>query len=50
MFCKQADGTYTHNIEKFVYKVCKLAHEDGEDHQRRCLRASSLQCLSSMVI
>ncbi|XWS64447.1 hypothetical protein CRYUN_Cryun05aG0004500 [Craigia yunnanensis] len=45
----QADGTYTHNIEKFVHKVCKLAHEDGEEHQRRFLRASSLQCLSAMV-
>ncbi|XP_007031156.2 PREDICTED: protein EFR3 homolog B [Theobroma cacao] len=45
----QADGTYTHNIEKFVPKVCKLLREDGEEHQRRCLRASSLQCLSAMV-
>ncbi|GMI85043.1 EFR3 OF PLANT 4 [Hibiscus trionum] len=45
----QADGTYTHNIEKFVHKVCKLAREDGEEHQRHCLRASSLQCLSAMV-
>ncbi|KAL1063293.1 hypothetical protein V6Z11_D13G134800 [Gossypium hirsutum] len=45
----QADGTYTHNIEKFVHKVCKLAHEDGEEHLRSCLRASSLQCLSAMV-
>ncbi|XP_022743108.1 protein EFR3 homolog B-like isoform X1 [Durio zibethinus] len=45
----QADGTYIHNIEKFVHKVCKLACEDGEEHQRRCLRASSLQCLSAMV-
>ncbi|XVE89558.1 hypothetical protein DITRI_Ditri20bG0005700 [Diplodiscus trichospermus] len=45
----QADGTYMHNIEKFVHKVCKLAREDGEEHQRRCLRASSLQCLSAMV-
>ncbi|XVF31468.1 hypothetical protein REPUB_Repub16aG0148600 [Reevesia pubescens] len=45
----QADGTYTHSIENFVHKVCKLAREDGEEHQRRCLRASSLQCLSAMV-
>ncbi|XP_024189621.1 protein SEMI-ROLLED LEAF 2 isoform X2 [Rosa chinensis] len=45
----QADGTYTHNIESLVHKVCKLAHESGEDHQKRCLRASSLQCLSAMV-
>ncbi|OMO86277.1 Armadillo-type [Corchorus capsularis] len=43
----QADGTYTHNIEKFVPKVCKLACEDGEEHES--LRASSLQCLSAMV-
>ncbi|TYH34672.1 hypothetical protein ES332_D13G141400v1 [Gossypium tomentosum] len=46
----QADGTYTHNIEKFVHKVCKLAHEDGEEHLRSCLRASSLQCLSAMIV
>ncbi|PON57610.1 Coatomer beta subunit [Trema orientale] len=45
----QADGMYTHNIESFVQKVCILAREKGEDHQRRCLRASSLQCLSAMV-
>ncbi|KAB2005998.1 hypothetical protein ES319_D11G310100v1 [Gossypium barbadense] len=45
----QVDGTYTHSIEKFVHKVCKLAREDGEEHQRRCLKASSLQCLSAMV-
>lgn len=44
----QADGTYTHNIEKFVKKVCKLACENGVEH-RRSLRASSLQCLSAMV-
>ena len=45
----QADGTYTHNIESLVHKVCALAHESGDDHQKRCLRASSLQCLSAMV-
>ncbi|GMN44036.1 hypothetical protein TIFTF001_013233 [Ficus carica] len=45
----QADGTYTHNIESFVQKVCMLARERGGDNQRRCLRASSLQCLSAMV-
>ncbi|XP_050381062.1 protein SEMI-ROLLED LEAF 2 [Argentina anserina] len=45
----QADGTYTHNIESLVHKVCALAHEKGDDHQKRCLRASSLQCLSAMV-
>ncbi|GLT88420.1 hypothetical protein SLE2022_064470 [Rubroshorea leprosula] len=45
----QRDGTYTHNIEKLTHKVCKLAHKTGEEHQRRSLRASSLQCLSAMV-
>ncbi|KAG9129777.1 hypothetical protein Leryth_015995 [Lithospermum erythrorhizon] len=45
----QVDGSYTHNIENFVQIVCKLAHETGEEHQKRCLRASSLQCLSAMV-
>ncbi|XP_059437223.1 protein SEMI-ROLLED LEAF 2 [Corylus avellana] len=45
----QADGTYTHNIEKLVRKVCALAHVKGDEHQRHCLRASSLQCLSAMV-
>ncbi|XP_024020255.1 protein EFR3 homolog, partial [Morus notabilis] len=45
----QADGTYTHNIESFVHKVCLLARERGGDHQRHSLRASSLQCLSAMV-
>ncbi|XVF26488.1 hypothetical protein REPUB_Repub14bG0020700 [Reevesia pubescens] len=45
----QADGTYMHNVENFVHKVCKLAREDGEEHQKHCLRASSLQCLSAIV-
>lgn len=45
----QVDGTYTHDIEKYVDKVCKLAQKDGE-HQKHCLRASSLQCLSAMVL
>ncbi|KDP23388.1 hypothetical protein JCGZ_23221 [Jatropha curcas] len=45
----QTDGTYTHNIEKFVHKVCKLAREHGDEHQKNRLRASSLQCLSAMV-
>ncbi|GKU91130.1 hypothetical protein SLEP1_g5046 [Rubroshorea leprosula] len=44
----QVDGTYTHDIEKYVHKVCKLAGKNGE-HQRQSLRASSLQCLSAMV-
>ncbi|XP_041018680.1 protein SEMI-ROLLED LEAF 2-like [Juglans microcarpa x Juglans regia] len=45
----QADGTYTHNIENLVLKVCALACEKGDEHQRRYLRASSLQCLSAMI-
>ncbi|KAF2307308.1 hypothetical protein GH714_026229 [Hevea brasiliensis] len=44
----QTDGTYTHNIEKFVHQVCKLACVHGNEHES-CLRASSLQCLSAMV-
>ncbi|XP_021645864.2 protein SEMI-ROLLED LEAF 2 isoform X2 [Hevea brasiliensis] len=44
----QTDGTYTHNIEKFVHQVCKLACVHGNEHESR-LRASSLQCLSAMV-
>ncbi|KAA8536735.1 hypothetical protein F0562_029213 [Nyssa sinensis] len=45
----QVDGTYTYNIENLVHKVCTLARETGEEHQKRCLRASGLQCLSAMV-
>ncbi|KAE8721026.1 cytochrome c oxidase subunit 5C [Hibiscus syriacus] len=45
----QTDGTYTQSIEKFVHKVCKLAREDVNEHHRRRLRASSLQCLSAVV-
>ncbi|XP_031385287.1 protein SEMI-ROLLED LEAF 2 isoform X2 [Punica granatum] len=45
----QTDTTYTHNIEKYVRKVCTLARESGEGDERRCLRASTLQCLSAMV-
>lgn len=44
------DGTYTHNIENFVDKVCILAHKSGDEHEKRGLRASSLRCLSAMVI
>ncbi|RWR95224.1 protein EFR3 A-like protein isoform X2 [Cinnamomum micranthum f. kanehirae] len=43
----QADGTYTYTIESLARKVCAMARESGED--KRCLRASSLQCLSAMV-
>ncbi|XP_010493942.1 PREDICTED: protein EFR3 homolog B-like isoform X2 [Camelina sativa] len=45
----QVDGTYTHSIEKFALKVCALAREEGDEHQKLCLRASGLQCLSAMV-
>lgn len=47
---KQMDATYTHNIEKLVPKVCMLSREHGEACEKRCLSASSLQCLSAMVI
>ncbi|XP_026446254.1 uncharacterized protein LOC113346917 [Papaver somniferum] len=45
----QVDNTYNHNIESFVHKICTLARETGEEHEKICLRASSLQCLSAMV-
>ncbi|KAJ1383506.1 Armadillo-type fold [Sesbania bispinosa] len=48
IYC-QVDATYTHNIEKLVRKVCLLSREHGETHEKHCLRASSLQCLSAMV-
>lgn len=48
IYC-QVDATYTHNIEKLVRKVCMLSREHGETSKKRCLRASSLQCLSAMV-
>ncbi|KAK7392085.1 hypothetical protein VNO78_20512 [Psophocarpus tetragonolobus] len=48
IYC-QVDATYTHNIEKLVRKVCMLSQEHGETCEKRCLRASSLQCLSAMV-
>lgn len=50
IFHEQADATYTHNIESLVRKVCLLALEKGDDHQKLCLRASSLQCLAAMVV
>lgn len=48
MMDEQADGTYTYTIESLARKVCAMARESGED--KRCLRASSLQCLSAMVL
>lgn len=45
----QADGTFAHSIENFVHKVCILAREAGREHQKCCLRASGLQCLSAML-
>lgn len=48
MMDEQADGTYTYSIESLARKVCAMARESGED--KRCLRASSLQCLSAMVL
>lgn len=47
---EQVDATYTHSIEKLVRKVCMLSREGGETHEKCCLRASSLQCLSAVVI
>ncbi|KAL2490399.1 Uncharacterized protein Adt_26027 [Abeliophyllum distichum] len=43
------DGTYTHNIENLVHRVCTLARTTGDEHQKHSLKASSLQCLSAMV-
>ncbi|XP_057960822.1 protein SEMI-ROLLED LEAF 2 isoform X2 [Malania oleifera] len=48
IYC-QADSTYTHNIENIVHRVCMLAQKSGEERQRCCLRAASLQCLSAMI-
>ncbi|KAK0599685.1 hypothetical protein LWI29_007654 [Acer saccharum] len=45
----QVDNTYAPSIGNFVHQVCKLARDKGVEHQTRCLRASSLQCLSAMV-
>ncbi|MED6134455.1 hypothetical protein PIB30_037252 [Stylosanthes scabra] len=45
----QVDATYARSIEKLVRKVCMLSKEHGKTHENRCLRASSLQCLSAMV-
>ncbi|ESW16997.1 hypothetical protein PHAVU_007G201500 [Phaseolus vulgaris] len=48
IYC-QVDSTYTYNIEKLVRKVSMLSRDHGEASEKRCLRASSLQCLSAMV-
>ncbi|KAH9627082.1 hypothetical protein KSS87_023770 [Heliosperma pusillum] len=48
IYC-QTDGTYAHNIGNSIRKLCMLARETGEEHDKRSLRASSLQCLSAMV-
>lgn len=48
MIRKQADNTYARNIESLVSKVCSLCNDPREDHN--CIRASSLQCLSALVI
>ncbi|RYR02105.1 hypothetical protein Ahy_B06g080935 [Arachis hypogaea] len=45
----QVDATYARSIEKLVRKVCMLSREHGKTNENRCLRASSLQCLSAMV-
>ncbi|KAJ4900644.1 Uncharacterized protein Rs2_14595 [Raphanus sativus] len=37
----KVDGTYTHSIEKFAHKVCSLAREEGDEHQKRCLMSES---------
>ncbi|XP_028097570.1 uncharacterized protein LOC114297348 isoform X2 [Camellia sinensis] len=38
----KVDGTYKHNIENLVHKVCTLARETTEEHEKSCLRASSV--------
>ncbi|GER48585.1 ARM repeat superfamily protein [Striga asiatica] len=45
----QVDGTYTHNIENFVDKVCMFTRSTEDEQQKHVLRASSLRCLSAMV-
>ncbi|KAF5178819.1 Efr3-like protein [Thalictrum thalictroides] len=45
----QPDGTYARNIEILVPKLCKMACETGDEHSKRCLKASSLQCISSLI-
>ncbi|KAL9234895.1 hypothetical protein vseg_009711 [Gypsophila vaccaria] len=45
----QTDGTYAHNIGIFIGRLCMLALETGDVHEKRSLKASCLQCLSAMV-
>ncbi|KAL5700264.1 hypothetical protein ACHQM5_025734 [Ranunculus cassubicifolius] len=46
----QEDATYAHNIDLLVRTVCMMARDPGNEHNKRCpMRASSLQCVSSMV-
>ncbi|KAL5853875.1 hypothetical protein ACOSQ3_008993 [Xanthoceras sorbifolium] len=45
----QVSSNYARDIAGFVHQLCKLARDKGVEHQTRCLRASSLQCLSAMV-
>ncbi|KAG9457865.1 hypothetical protein H6P81_002373 [Aristolochia fimbriata] len=47
--CSQADGTYAHNIENLAPKVCALACESGEGHEKLWLQSSALHCLSAMI-
>ncbi|PIA51489.1 hypothetical protein AQUCO_01100374v1 [Aquilegia coerulea] len=45
----QDDATYARNIDILVPKLCKMACESGDEHSNHCLKASSLQCISSMI-
>ncbi|GAB2277414.1 hypothetical protein Dimus_012121 [Dionaea muscipula] len=45
----QTDGTYAHTIENLAHQVHVLARGTGEEHDKRLLRASSMQCLAAMI-